>query len=166
MKRNIRVFVIFVLALQFGYANAEQPELGKYPKVFSADDYTVTMLRLGKDDSSVLIKVDGIDNQFDGQIYLHKKVCLNTSCANYRYETTEIPGKEKWGTIWSVRSWGNYDEVSFYPPGIDKKHGLYKDKRPDNFDSNGFYKEYLGQKALREKPVPEEHDQKHDHGEK
>jgi ribosomal protein L35AE/L33A len=111
----------------------------------------------------VLIKVDGIDNQFDGQIYLHKKVCLNTSCTNYRYETSEIPGKGNWRTVWSIRSWGNHDEVSFYPPGIDKKHGLYKAKRPDKFDSNVFYKEYLGQKALRDK-LADEHGQKSDHG--
>jgi hypothetical protein len=149
MKQHIRVFMGFILALQLGCLSAAQPELGKYPKIFSTGEYTVTMLRFGEDDSTVLLKVDGIDNKFDGQIFLHKKLCDNTPCTSYKYETKEIPGKERWWTFQSHRSWGSYDELSLFPPGIDKKHGLSSAKRPDKFDPNGFYQEYLGQKALR-----------------
>ncbi len=131
------------------FGHADKPELGKYPQVFSSGEYTVTMLRLGKDDSTVLIKVDGLDNAFDGQIYKHTKICENTTCTTFKYETKEIPGKARWWTLQSSRPWGDYDNMSFYPPGIDKKLGISARQRPNNFDPGKFYQEYLGQKALR-----------------
>ena len=149
MRKRVSCITGIVLAFYFAFATAEPIELGKYPKVFSAGYYKVTMLRLGKGEDTVLIKVDGIDNEFDGQIYLHKRICDNTRCTNYKYETKEIPGKSRWWTIQSQRSWGNYDSMIFYPPGIDKKHDLGVDRRPDSFDPDAFYQEYLGQKALR-----------------
>ncbi len=131
------------------FSQAEQPELGKYPQVFVSGSYTVTMLRLGKDDSTVLIKVLGIDNAHDGQIYKHTKICENTTCTTFKFETKEMPGKAHWWTLQSTRPWGDYDNMSFYPPGIDKKMGISPTKAPDNFDPEKFYQEYLGQKALR-----------------
>jgi hypothetical protein len=129
---------------------ADQPKLGKYPTVYEGDDYVVTILKIGsKEEKTVLIKVDGIDNDFDGEIYLHGTICDNTDCSNYKYETTEIPGKEKWWTVQSTRSWGEYDNVILYPPGINKKTPISKVKRPKDFDSEKFYSEYLGQKARR-----------------
>lgn len=148
MKKLMQILIcpLFILP---AYSQAEQPELGKYPQIFSVDGYTVTLLRLGKDETTVLIKVDGIDNAFDGQIYKHTKICENTPCTTYKFETTEIPGKQRWWTIQSSRPWGDYDSMSFYPPGIDKKYSLRQGARPDGFDSKKFYQEYLGQKALR-----------------
>lgn len=132
------------------YAIAGKVELGKYPQVFQSGDMIVTMLRVGKEkDNTVLIKVDGIDNQHDGQIYKHKKKCDNKRCTSYKFETKEIKGKKRWWTFQSSRSWGEYSYVTFFPPGISKKHGIYKTSRPKGFDPEKFYKEYLGQKALR-----------------
>ena len=148
MKNFMRIIISLFLVLPV-YSQAEQPELGKYPQMFSGDDYKITLLRVGKDETTVLIKVDGVDNAFDGQIYMHTKLCDNTACTSYKYETTEIPGKEKWWTIQSSRPWGDYDSMSFYPPGIDKKYSIGAGNRPDGFDSQKFYQEYLGQKALR-----------------
>ena len=150
MRKQLNNIAMVALGLSIGFAQADEPKLGKYPKMFQADYYEVTMLRLGEDDSTVLIKVDGIDNDFDGQIFLHKKLCDNTECTNYKYETTEIPGKTRWWTVQSTRSWGDYDNMILYPPGINKKSELYSSSRPDGFDSSAFYQEYLGQKALRE----------------
>lgn len=148
MKLLIRIMMTLSLLWPI-FGQAAQPELGKYPQVFVSDGYTVTMLRLGKDDSSALIKVDGIDNAFDGQIYQHSKICENTPCTTFKYETKEIPGKARWWTLRSSRPWGEYDSMSFYPPGVDKKHSIGSAQRPDKFDSEKFYQEYLGQKALR-----------------
>lgn len=144
MKLLIRIMTTLSLLWPI-FGQAAQPELGKYPQVFVSDGHTVTMLRLGKDDSSVLIKVDGIDNAFDGQIYQHSKICENTTCTTFKYETKEIPGKARW---WTLRS-SEYDSMIFYPPGVDKKHSIGSAQRPDKFDSEKFYQEYLGQKALR-----------------
>lgn len=149
MKKIKWIVTCFILVLLFGQVNAAQPELGKYPKIFSADNYKITLLRIGKDESTVLIKVDGIDNEFDGQIFMHTKICDNTPCTSYKYETKEIPGKARWWTIQSSRPWGDFDSMSFYAPGIDERHYLSADRRPDKFDPNNFYQEYLGQKALR-----------------
>ncbi len=148
MKSFIRILIGLSLLVPI-YSQAVQPELGKYPQMFSGDDYTITLLRLGKDETTVLIKVDGVDNAFDGQIYKHTKICGNTACTNYKFETKDIPGKKRWWTIQSNRQWGEYDSMSFYPPGINKKHYISADRRPKDFDSQKFYQEYLGQKALR-----------------
>ncbi len=149
--KNIAMILLSVVILTFPLSLlAENPEVGKYPTMFKSGDYTITMLRLGKkEDKTVLIKVDGIDNDFDGQIYKHITKCNNTNCTSYNLETAEIPGKKSWWTIQSLKSWGNYDNLSFYPPGINKKSRIYKINRPEKFDSNQFYQEYLGQKALR-----------------
>lgn len=148
MKAVVGVMAgLFVLISM--HAHADQPELGKYPQILKAGDYTITMLKIGKDESTVLIKVDGLDNDFDGQIFKHTKICENTTCTSYKYETVEIPGKKRWWTIQSSRPWGDYDSMIFYPPGIDKKQDVYSGKRPESFDSSRFYKEYEGQLAIR-----------------
>lgn len=147
---NIKTRLIAAVCLIWpAIGHSDKPELGKYPQVYAAAGYTITLLRLGKDDSTVLIKVVGIDNAFDGQIYKHKKICENTTCTTFKYETNEIPGKERWWTIQSSRPWGDYDSMNFYPPGIDKKFSIGPAKAPDNFEAEKFYQEYLGQKALR-----------------
>lgn len=129
---------------------ASSPKMGKYPQVFQGGDYIVTMLRLGDtEDKTFLIKVDGIDNDFDGEIYKHITKCNNKRCTSYKLETSEIPGKKRWWTIQSKNSWGNNDGLVLYPPGVDKKSFLYKTKRPEDFNSKNFYQTYLGQKAQR-----------------
>jgi len=149
MKKTI-FLILSIGLLSSSYSLANYEEIGKYPKVFESGDYIITMLRLGKEeDKIVLIKVDGLDNQFDGQIFKHHTKCDNTKCTVYKLETNEIPGKKRWWTIHSTESWGNYENLIFYPPGINKKSQLYKSQRPKQFDANKFYKEYLGQKALR-----------------
>lgn len=149
----MNIFKISLIILSLFIPNillAEVPTIGKYPTMFKSGVYTITMLRLGEEsNNTVLIKVDGIDNSFDGQIYKHVKQCENTNCTSYKYETKEIPGKEHWWTIQARDSWGDYENTSFYPPGISKKSSIYKIKRPANFDANKFYKDYLGQVALR-----------------
>jgi hypothetical protein len=143
---------IFLLLFLISSSNsiAAEPELGKYPTVYEGNDYVVTLLNIGgKMEKSTLIKVEGIDSDLDGEIYLHVKKCDNIDCTNFKYETKEIPNKEKWWTLQSTRSWGEYDNVILYPPGINKKTSIHKVKRPKNFDSNKFYSEYLGQKARR-----------------
>lgn len=149
MKAVARILVPVVLFMP-SFAQAEAPpELGKYPTVYqSSDGHTVTVLRLGKDDGTVLIKVDGIDNNLDGKIFKHTKICENTNCTTYKYETKEIPGKERWWTLQSSRQWGSYDDVSLYPPGVEKKYPVSAGKRPDSFDAENFYQQYLGQKSL------------------
>ena len=132
-----------------GFMQAEQPELGKYPKILKSGNYTITMLRIGKDDSVMLIKVDGIDNNFDGQIFKHTKICENTNCTAYKYETVEIPGHKRWWTIQITRSWGDYDNIVFYPPGVEKKHDASESKRPDSFDPVKFFNEYKAQLVKR-----------------
>lgn len=148
MKTLIRVVASLVLIWPL-LGQAAKPEIGKYPKVFESGNYTVTMLRLGKDDDSVLIKVTGIDNELDGQIYKHSKICENTPCTTFKYETAEIPGKKRWWTLQFTRPWGDYDEITLFPPGIDKKHRAHPTKAPEGFDVEKFYQEYLGQQALR-----------------
>ncbi|HED36139.1 MAG TPA: hypothetical protein ENJ08_18240 [Gammaproteobacteria bacterium] len=133
-------------------SSSDTPEIGKYPSVYEGSDYVATILRLGKEsEKTVLIKVDGVDNDFDGEIYLHTQKCDNTRCTNYKYETHEIPGKEKWWTIQVTAGGYGYENIIMYPPGIDKKTGIYKVKRPKAFDASKFYKEYLAQKSLRKK---------------
>ena len=140
MKFVTRVLIHLFVLLSPVLAYAEkQPELGKYPSVFtSLDGHTVTMLRLGKDDSTMLIKVDGIDNDFDGKIFKHTKICENTNCTTYKYETKEIPGKERWWTVRSSNSYGSYDDMSLYPPGVNKKSSIGASRRPDSFDAKNF----------------------------
>ena len=124
---------------------AKTPELGKYPKAYSSGDYKVTLLRIGKaEENTVLIKVDGIDNEFDGEIYKHIKKCDTTDCNSFKYETTEIPGKKRWWTIQQSSQWG-YGNLKFFPPGIDKEHYLSTEKRPKDFNPEKFYNEYQGQ---------------------
>jgi hypothetical protein len=150
--RRMKKFISLVASICMALPNivlAAPPELGKYPQVFKSGSYIVTVLRVGKDESTLLIKVDGLDNAFDGQIYKHTQICENTACTNYKYETTEIPGKKRWWTIQSSRPWGDYDSMILYPPGIDKKQELYKDNRPESFDPLKFYMEYEGQLAIR-----------------
>lgn len=149
-KKTLVIAGIAMLAASL-QALANEPELGKYPVVFTGEQYTVTMLRIGKDESTVLIKVVGIDNPFDGQIYKHSRICENTPCTTYKYETKEIPGKARWWTIQASRSWGDSEQLSLFPPGIDKKYGIYRNKQPVDFNAKQFYQEYLGQKTLREK---------------
>ncbi len=144
--RKITMLLASLLTLYLSQAVAEQPALGKYPRLFVAGGYRVTILRIGQDDSSVLIKVDGIDNGLDGQIFLHKKLCDNKRCTNYKYETTEIPGNVRWWTIQSHRQRDDVDSMILYPPGVDKKYALHPDKRPDSFDAKAFYHTYLGQR--------------------
>lgn len=130
---------------------AADPEIGKYPSVYEGSDYVVTMLRIGEASrETVLIKVEGVDNDLDGEIFLYTKKCDNTRCTDYKYETLEISGKERWWTIQVSTSYG-YENIVMFPPGIDKKTGIRKVKRPKSFDSSKFYKEYLAQKTLRKK---------------
>lgn len=149
MSITIRTLVPLIALLLPAFVQAEnQPKLGKYPTVlFSSEGHTVTIVRLGNDDNTALIKVDGIDNDLDGKILKHTKICENTDCTTFKYETKEIPGKERWWTLRSSRQWGSYDEVSLYPPGVEKKFPVSTGKRPDQFDSEKFYQQYLGQKA-------------------
>lgn len=148
VKLLARVFIPFVLLIP-GLSQAKSPpELGKYPTVYqSAEGHTVTVLRLGKDESAVLIRVDGIDSNLDGRIFKHTRICENTPCTTYKYETKEVPSRERWWTLRSSRQWGS-DEVSLYPPGVEKKYALYSGKRPEGFDAQKFYEQYLGQKSL------------------
>lgn len=125
-------------------------KLGKYPQIYKSNDYKVTMLRIGDaDDKTLLIKVDGVDNDFDGQIYFHETKCHDTRCSSYVMETKEIPGKAKWWTIQSTSSWSDFDNLTLFPPGVDKRSNLMKTDRPDDFDANAFYQEYLAQKTMR-----------------
>ena len=145
-KYSSIVLSFFIASLTY----AAEPKLGKYPTVYEGGDYTVTMLRLGKTSKqTVLIKVDGLDNDFDGEIYLHNQKCDNKQCNNFKYETKQVPGKKRWWTIQASSSYGGYSNLSMYPPGIDKKTSIHKVKRPKGFDAKKFYKEYLGQKANR-----------------
>lgn len=150
MKFVTRVLVPLFLLLSPALGHAEKkPELGKYATVYSSSDgHTVTMLRLGKDDSTMLIKVEGIDNDFDGKIFKHTKICENTNCTTYKYETKEIPGKERWWTVRSSDLYGGYEDMTLYPPGINKKSSLGRAARPDSFDAEKFYQQYLGERAL------------------
>ena len=148
--KNFKIILIGLSLLTSSLAFAAEPKLGKYPTVYEGGDYVVTMLRLGKKSAgTVLIKVDGIDNDFDGEIYLHKQKCDNKQCTNFKYETKQVPGKKKWWTVQSTSSHGGYSNLAMYPPGIDKKSSIHKVKRPKGFDAKKFYKEYLGQKANR-----------------
>ncbi len=148
----IKLLLIIKLLVISTAIYAEEQILGKYPKVYTGDEYVVTILRLGKtEDKTALIKVDGIDNDYDGQIYKHTKKCDNQKCTDFKYETKEIPGKKRWWTIQTVSSWADNESLVVYPPGIDKKTTIFKIKRPKDFDKEKFYKEYLGQKAIREK---------------
>ncbi|TEW51489.1 hypothetical protein [Psychromonas algicola] len=125
-------------------------KLGKYPQIYKTSDYKVTMLRIGDaDDKTFLIKVDGVDNDFDGQIYFHETKCHDTRCSSYVMETKEIPGKAKWWTIQSTSSWSDFDNLTLFAPGIDQRANLTKSDRPDDFDANAFYQEYLAQKTMR-----------------
>ena len=125
-------------------------KLGKYPQIFKTDDHMVTMLRIGDtDDKTFLIKVVGVDNEFDGQIYLHQTKCHDTRCSSYVMETKEIPGKAKWWTIQSTSSWTDFDNLTLFPPGVEKRSNLSKVERPDDFDSAAFFEEYLAQKTMR-----------------
>lgn len=145
---NAIFLLLFVITSSCSFGS--EPELGKYPTIYEGDDYVVTILRIGdKEADTALIKVDGIDNEFDGEIYLHLKKCGDVNCINYKYETNEIPNKDRWWTVQSSRSWGEYDNIIIYPPGIHKKSPIHKVKRPKDFDSNKFYLEYLGQKTRR-----------------
>jgi len=129
---------------------ADRQELAKYPSVYEGSDYVLTMLRTGEHSrETVLIKVEGIDNDFDGQIYLHSKKCEDTRCTAYRYETSEVPGKARWWTVQSVGSSYGHENLIMYPPGIDTKTAIHKVKRPGGFNAEKFYAEYLGQKLLR-----------------
>ncbi|VAW65377.1 hypothetical protein MNBD_GAMMA09-2950 [hydrothermal vent metagenome] len=150
--KNLKSILIGIALLTPTLSFAEPPELGKYPEVYEGSDYVITLLRLGeKEKKTVLIKVDGIDNDFDGQIYLHTKKCDNRPCTAFKYETKEIPGKKKWATIQTTSSWGSQNNLIMYPPGINTKSSIYKVKRPKGFDSQKFYDEYQGQKAIRKK---------------
>ena len=147
--------LLLITAFTFSNVNAAtkntQPEIGKYPHQYTSGDYVVTILRLGDESkNTALIKVDGIDNKHDGQIYKHTKKCQNKQCTSYIYETTEIPNKKTWWTINASISYA-HTNLNFFPPTIDKKHSLNKSKRPKGFNSQKFYKEYLGQLALRNK---------------
>lgn len=147
-----KLILVFVFALLLpSYVLMAAPQIGKYPNVYMSGDYIVTVVRLGADsDNTVLIKVDGIDNDFDGQIFKHIKKCDNKSCTSFKYETREIPQKKRWWTIQAASSWGDASLI-LYPPGIDKKSYLSKTKRPAKFDTQKFYKEYLRQKSSRKK---------------
>lgn len=147
MMRKILFNIILLLP---AVVMAKAPDIGKYPNIYKSGDYIITALRFGPvEDKTVLIKVEGIDNEFDGQIYKHTKNCLNSRCSSYRLETSELPGHKRWWTIQSSTSYGRYENLIFFPPGIDKKSDIFKTKRSKNFNAALFYKEYLGQKALR-----------------
>ncbi|RJG50704.1 hypothetical protein [Motilimonas pumila] len=131
-------------------ADEGSPELGKYPKVYQTQDYQVTILRIGsKEAQTYLVKVDGLDNDFDGQIYKHHTLCDNTSCKKYKLETKEIPGTQRWWTIQTTQSWGGNTGLVMYPPGIEEKQYLYKAERPKSFEPAAFYQTYLGQITQR-----------------
>ena len=148
--KTLKTIFLLLFLISSSSSFATQPELGKYPTVYEGDDYVVTVLRIGaKEAKTALIKVEGIDNELDGEIYLHVKKCDNVKCTDYKYETKEIPNTKRWWTVQSNRSWGEYDNIIMYPPGIDKKTSIHKVKRPKDFDSNKFYSEYLGQKTKR-----------------
>jgi hypothetical protein len=148
--KNISAIILSLSILFLPNVYADAPKVGKYPKVFKSKDYTVTMVKLGATDDKVfLVKVDGLDNDFDGQIFKHETKCNNTRCTSYKLETKEIPGKKRWWTIQSTNSWGSYDGLILYPPGIDKKSDLFQVERPEKFDSKAFYQAYLGQKTQR-----------------
>lgn len=145
---NIRIWLYTLLStwLLSSAVHADTPELGKYPKRFVADNYIVTMLRLGPaEDKTVLIQVSGIDNEFDNRIFKHKMICDTSDCLNYKYETNEIPGKERWWTVQQETSW-NYATQYFFPYGINQKYSLYETHRPNDFDAKAFYQTYIGQK--------------------
>ncbi len=128
----------------------DQLNLGKYPTIYNSDQHKVTLLRVGKtEENTVLIKIEGVDNEHDGQIFKHKKICLDTKCNSYKYETLEIPKKEKWWTIQAVQKY-SYTSVILYPPLINKKFQLkVSKKRVVKFNSKKFYDEYLGQLKQR-----------------
>lgn len=101
-----------------------------------------------EEDNTVLIKVDGLDSSFDGEIYKHVKKCDTSDCTSFKYETTEIPGKKRWWTIQQSTQWGD-EYMKFFPPGIDKEHSLKEEKRPKDFDSGKYYETYQNQLKTR-----------------
>lgn len=148
MKRAF--FLTFLLFVSIVHAAPEsRPELGKYPQVYSSGNYKVTWLRIGKEsEKKVLIKVTGVDNEHDGQIFLHEMKCDVSNCTSFKYETKEIPGKERW---WTIQQTPNWDRpiLKLFPPGIDKEGRLYELERPKDFDPNAFYDLYTAQKSKR-----------------
>ena len=146
MKNIAFLLLVSVTSL---LAYGKPPELGKYPLIFrsSPGDYTVTILRLGPEsENTFLVKVDGLDNKHDGKIYKHTKKCMNTSCDQYYLATTQVnEDKKSRNTLYSMKSWGTWSSLKFFPPGMREEHQLSQLARPNNFDSKGFYYQYSGQ---------------------
>lgn len=148
---RLKLYGICLLMLSsFVSAEVTEPKLGKYPQVYQSGNYTVTLLRVGEvEQKNYLVRVEGIDNDFDGEIFLHRTLCDNTTCEKYKLETKQIPGKERWWTIQTTNDWASRTGLILYPPGIEQKQYLSKLERPKEFNPAAFYQAYLTQASRR-----------------
>lgn len=138
--------MLIAIVLMAGVFSVQAETVGKIAEVYQGDNIKITFLRYGDaKNEEYLLQVSGIDNEFDGLILKHKKVCGNTDCSTFKMETKDLKGKKRWWTFHQEKVWGGSTYYAF-PYLIDKRVNLYKTKVDDKFNPLKFLETYKRQK--------------------
>lgn len=150
--KKISFLILLAGFLPFTSVNAQ--ELGMYIEQYEGQSGTrtfeVKLLRIGeKSNEEVLMKVSGVDDPLNGQIYKYKKEWQSSAkhLEQYIYVTTQVPGKERIATF-------HADKQSFKVYLLDepmKAISIYPAQYQSNLDPNFMYEQYLQQQEKRAK---------------
>lgn len=103
-----------------------QEKYSKYGKVYTnPEGLTVTLFRYNENDD-YLLKVKGIDHEWDEKIVLHHLV-KETSGDKEEYQTKV--GKDNWTTFAVLKDWYGYTYGIMVLPESSKEHKLFIDEK-------------------------------------
>ncbi|PTB97398.1 hypothetical protein C9994_03155 [Marivirga lumbricoides] len=152
-------FITFCLfSMLWSKAPLYAQKLGAYVEQFECKvgsrDLKVELLKIGEvDTEEMLIRISGVDDPLNEQIYRYKKVGKNTKerLKEYEYVTYQIPGN---GKHTAFKSENEFDEQVFKVYLIAKPEEsfqVYPAGSPVNLEPKVIYEEYLRQREMRKK---------------
>lgn len=164
MDPQIKSVTIMALLMLFSLSSIhvqdQNPELGRYIDQYEgragARKLEVKVLRVGKkENEEVLIKVTGVDDPLDGQIFKYKKEWQSSDKHQnkYIYVTDQVPGKDRIATFHSDYSYGGQVLKVFLLDALYDPIYIYPKDYQENLDPNFMYAQYLEQQKERDQNI-------------
>lgn len=131
-------------------------DLGMYVEQFEGKSesgtFLIELLRIGKEGSGeMLIRISGVDDPLNEQIYKYRKVWENNEerLKTYKYVTNEIPGTEIHTSFQSENEYGDQVFKLYLLNSPDEAIAVAPSTQPKNLNPDTIYAEYIEQKKKR-----------------
>lgn len=151
------LFITFCLFSFFWYEiPAYSQELGMYVEQFEAKSdsgtFQIELLRIGrKGNGEMLIRISGVDDPLNEQIYKYRKVWENNEerLKTYKYVTVEIPDIDIHSTFQSENEYGDQVFKVYLLNSAHEAISVSPSSHPRNLNPSALYKEYIDQQNRR-----------------